>query len=268
MLTGSRAGCELFHKPAERVNLELPSVATNRLSASIRLGYDCGVKEEFRPVALVPAYQAEATVGDVVRGLLRYVSSVVVVDDGSTDATAEEASRAGAKVIRHSVNSGKGGALRAGLADVLSGDATHVAFVDADGQHDPDDLPRLLDAAREGEEFVIGSRMNGEDGIPAVRFRTNEIGSRILTRMTGHDVEDGQSGYRVIAAPILRRLTLSARGYSIETEILLKAAPHVRRLRHVAVRAIYASAPSHYRPFLDTWIISWGAVYYKVFEVD
>jgi hypothetical protein len=140
--------------------------------------------------------------------------------------------------------------------------------VDADGQHDPDDLPRLLEAAESGDDFVIGSRMEGSDEIPAVRFRTNEIGSRILTRMTGHDVQDSQSGYRVIAASILRKLSLSARGYSIETEILLKAAPHVRRLRHVPVRAIYSSAGSHYRPFRDTWIISWGAVYYKVFEVD
>ena len=222
----------------------------------------------FRPVALVPAYQAEGTVGEVVNGLLRHVTRVVVVDDGSTDATSSEAARAGAEVIRLSDNGGKGSALRAGLARILATDATHVAFVDADGQHDPDDLPPLLDAARGGDTFVVGSRMSGEDRIPAVRFRTNEIGSRILTRMTGLEVEDGQSGYRVIAAPVLRRLSLSSKGYAIETEILLKAAPHVLRLRNVPVRAIYSSARSHYKPFRDTWIISWGAVYYKVFEVD
>jgi hypothetical protein len=226
------------------------------------------VKEEFRPAALVPAYQAESSVGAVVRGLLRHVRRVLVVDDGSADRTGEAAAGAGADVVRLPANAGKGAALRAGLARLLESDSTHIAFVDADGQHDPEDLPALLDAARAGEPFVIGSRMNGEDGIPAVRFRTNEIGSRILTRMTGHDVEDGQSGYRVIAAPILRRLSLSSRGYSIETEILLKAAPHVSRFASVPVRAIYAAAPSHYRPFRDTWIISWGAVYYKVFEVD
>jgi glycosyltransferase involved in cell wall biosynthesis len=226
------------------------------------------VEEDFRPVALVPAYQAEATVGSVVRGLLRHVPRVLVVDDGSTDRTAHVAAEAGAVLIRLPANGGKGAALRAGLTWLLESESTHVAFVDADGQHDPDDLPALLDAAREGEPFVIGSRMRGADGIPAVRFRTNEIGSRILARMTGHDVEDGQSGYRVIAAPILRRLSLSSRGYSIETEMLLKAARHVPRFASVPVRAIYSAAPSHYRPFRDTWIISWGAVYYKVFETD
>jgi glycosyltransferase involved in cell wall biosynthesis len=226
------------------------------------------VPNQFRPVAIVPAYQAATTVRSVVEGLRRHVVEVIVVDDGSNDRTSAEAEVGGARVVRLRTNAGKGTAIRAGLDLVLATDATHVAFVDADGQHDPDDLPALLEAARGGDDFVIGSRMGESTDIPKVRFRTNEIGSRILTRMTGHEVEDGQSGYRVIAAPILRRLSLSAKGYSIETEILLKAAPHVRRFRSVPVRAIYNGEPSHYRPFRDTWTVSWGAVYYKVFEVD
>ena len=224
--------------------------------------------QEFRPVAIIPAYQARETVRAVVEGVRRHVPEVVVVDDGSTDATGEEAVSAGAEVIRLAANSGKGAAIRAALDRVLLARFTHVAFVDADGQHDPEDLPALLEAARGGEDFVIGSRVRGSEDIPRVRFRTNEIGSRILSRMTGHDVEDGQSGFRVIAAPLLRRLSLSAKGYSIETEILLKAARHVRRFASVPVKAIYADARSHYRPFRDTWTISWGAVYYKVFELD
>jgi glycosyltransferase involved in cell wall biosynthesis len=169
--------------------------------------------------------------------------------------------------LRLPENSGKGSAIRAGLVKILASDATHVVFLDADGQHDPADLPALLGAARQGDDFVIGSRMARPEETPAVRYRTNEIGSRILTRMTGHDVEDGQSGYRVIAADLLRSLKLTARGYLIETEILLKASPRVAGFRHVPIRAIYGG-PSHYRPFRDTWIISWGAVYYKVFETD
>ncbi len=221
----------------------------------------------FRPVALVPAYQARDTVGTVVRGLLPNVARVLVVDDGSMDDTARVAKEAGAEVVRRTVNGGKGSAIRAGLASLLASDATHVAFVDADGQHDPEDLPALLSAAREGDDFVIGSRMADPEAIPPVRYRTNEIGSRILTRMTGHEIQDGQSGYRVVACDLLRRLRLTARGYSIETEMLLKAAPHVRRFREVPVRAVYGG-PSHYRGFRDTWIISWGAVYYKVFESE
>jgi glycosyltransferase involved in cell wall biosynthesis len=191
----------------------------------------------------------------------------MVVDDGSTDRTGEEARLAGAEVLRLDVNGGKGVALRAGLEQLLAGAETHVAFVDADGQHDPADLPALLEAARSGQAFVIGSRMSDPGGIPAYRFRTNEIGSRILSRMTGLEIEDGQSGYRVVASDLLRRLRLNARGYIIETEILLKAAQHLNHVCQIPIRAIYGG-PSHYRPFRDTWVISWGAVYYKVFELD
>jgi glycosyltransferase involved in cell wall biosynthesis len=221
----------------------------------------------FRPAALVPAYQAAETVGEVVIGLLRHVPSVLVVDDGSTDGSGDTAKAAGAEVFRLPKNSGKGSAIRAGLTRLLASAATHVAFVDADAQHDPDDLPALLAASRAGGDFVIGSRMSQPEEIPPVRYRTNEIGSRILTRMTGHEIEDGQSGYRVIAADLLRTLRLSSKGYMIETEILLKAAPKISHVKSVPVRAVYGG-PSHYRPFRDTWIISWGAVYYKVFEVD
>src|SRR5262245_51280916 len=225
------------------------------------------VPEAFRPVALVPAYEAEETVAAVVRGIRDSVARVLVVDDGSTDRTGAVAEAAGAEVLRRGKNGGKGAAVRSGLERLLASDATHVAFVDADGQHDPADLPRLLDAARDGAEFVIGSRMAEPDAIPAYRYRTNEIGSRILTRMSGLEVEDAQSGYRVVSSDVLRRLSLSAKGYIIETEILLKAARHVDRFAHVPVRAIYGGR-SHYRPFRDTWIISWGAVYYKVFETE
>src|SRR5260221_7365161 len=223
--------------------------------------------DRFSPVALIPAYQAEETVGEVARGARRFVDRVLVVDDGSTDRTGERAAGAGAEVLRLPENSGKGSAVRAGLERILASDATHVVFLDADGEHDPDDLPALLEAARQGDSFVIGSRVARPEETPAVRYRTNEIGSRILTRMTGYVVEDGQSGYRVIAADILRRLKLNARGYLIETEILLKAAPHVAGFRHVPVRAIYGG-PSPSRPFRATWLISWGPVYYKVFETD
>src|SRR5262249_22016706 len=205
--------------------------------------------------------------GDVVRDARRYVSRILVVDDGSKDDTGEVAAAAGAEVLRQPANRGKGSAIRAGLAHLLDGDATHIAFVDADGQHDPADLPALLAAAERGDDFVIGSRMADPEGIPPVRYKTNEIGSRILTRMTGHEIQDGQSGYRVVASDLLRKLHLTARGYSIETEMLLKAARHVSRFREVPVRAVYGG-PSHYRAFRDTWIISWGAVYYKVFETD
>jgi glycosyltransferase involved in cell wall biosynthesis len=113
------------------------------------------VLKSFRPAALVPAYEAEETVAAVVRGIRDSVARVLVVDDGSSDRTVAVAESAGAEVLRRAANGGKGAAVRSGLERLLASDATHVAFVDADGQHDPADLPRLLDAARSGSEFVI-----------------------------------------------------------------------------------------------------------------
>ncbi|MEO8585308.1 MAG: glycosyltransferase family 2 protein [Acidobacteriota bacterium] len=221
----------------------------------------------FVPAALVPAYRCSRTIGGVVRGLRGHVGDVLVVDDGSRDGTGDEARAAGARVLERPENGGKGSALRNGLADLLAREFTHVAFVDADGQHDPDDLPALLAAARGGADFVVGSRLKDAATMPAKNFWANTIGDSVLSRMTGLPVEDGQSGYRVVAAGLLRQLRLRAERYSIENEILIKAAPLVKSFVTVPVKTIYG-ARSHYRPFRDTWITSWLSVYYKTLDSD
>jgi glycosyltransferase involved in cell wall biosynthesis len=225
-------------------------------------------REPFRPAALVPSYRCAGAVGVVVRGLLAHLPEVLVVDDGSGDGTPEEALAAGARVLERPENGGKGRAIRDGLADLLGRDVTHVAFVDADGQHDPDDLEALLTAARLGADFVVGSRLKDPATMPAKNFWANTIGDKVLSRMTGLPIEDGQSGYRVVASRLLRRLRLRASRYSIENEILIKAAPHVERFATVPVKTIYGPARSHYRPFRDTWVTSWLSVYYKTLDSD
>ncbi len=221
----------------------------------------------FRPAALVPAYHSAGTVAGVVRGLRAHVADVLVVDDGSRDGTSGEVRAAGARLIVRPENGGKGRALRDGLAVLLAEDVTHVAFVDSDGQHDPDDLPSLLAAARAGADFVVGSRLTDSSAMPAKNYWANTIGDKVLSRMTGLNVQDGQSGYRVVSADLLRSLHLRAERYSIENEILIKAAPRVRRFATVPVKTIYG-ARSHYRPFRDTWITSWLSVYYKTLDSD
>jgi len=222
--------------------------------------------EDVRAAVLIPAYECAATIGRVVTAARERTREVVVVDDGSLDATGAEAARAGARVVTRRENGGKGAAIRTGLAGILENPrVTHVLLLDGDGQHDPAEIPKFLAAAQAGEPFVIGSRMGERDAIPAYRYETNRIGDMILSRMTGHTVEDGQSGFRIVASDLLRGLRLRSSGYLIETEMLLKAAPHVARFATVPIRAIYGGT-SHYRPFRYTWNISWGAVFIKVFE--
>jgi glycosyltransferase involved in cell wall biosynthesis len=225
-------------------------------------------KDVFFPAALIPAFRCPGTVGDVVRGVRSHVPDVLVVDDGSGDGTADEARFSGARVVRRPHNGGKGSALRDGLALLLAERFTHVAFVDADGQHDPADLPKLLESARGGADFVIGSRLGDPASMPAKSYWANTIGDRVLARMTGLPVEDGQSGYRLVATRLLRPLRLVSRRYAIENEILIKAAPDVRRFSTVPIRTIYGAARSHYRPFRDTWVTSWLSVHYKTTGSD
>jgi glycosyltransferase involved in cell wall biosynthesis len=166
------------------------------------------------------------------------------------------------------VNGGKGSALRDGLAVLLGEQWTHVVFVDADGQHDPLDVPALLEAARGGADFVIGSRLRARGEMPGKSFWANTIGDKVLSRMTGLAVEDGQSGLRVLSSDLLRPLHLTARRYSVENEILIKASRHVRRLAIVPVQSIYGGERRHYRPFRDTWVTAWLSVHYKTTGSD
>lgn len=216
---------------------------------------------------MIPAYDAAATVGDVVAGVLRHVARVVVVSDGSRDATAERARQAGAEVEEMPVNRGKGSALRRGVELALAGAPAALVLLDADAQHDPDDLPALIAAwDRSRPELIIGSRLQDAESIPSARFWTNYIGSRILSWMTGRELLDSQSGYRLLDAALAARLALRAEGYAIESEMLIKAVRLGARIEHVRVRTIYNEAGSHFRPVLDTVRISCAAIYYKVFD--
>jgi len=215
--------------------------------------------------ALIAAFNEEAHVASVIAGAAAYASPVVVVDDGSTDDTATRARAAGAVVLRHEQNRGKGCAIRTGLEYVLRQDCSHVLLLDADLQHDPAEIPRLIARAAQGRgDFVIGEREFRKDTMPAARFHANVIGSAILSRFIGADVADSQSGFRLIRADLLRRLQLTGTGYEIETEMLIKLARAGAVVERVYVRRLqYAGARSKMRPFWDTFRTCMLAVRYR-----
>ena len=203
--------------------------------------------------ALIPAFDEAATVGRVVAGALAHVSRVVVVDDGSEDGTREVAAAAGAEVLRLPRNSGKGTAIRAGLAHVLAGDATHVVFMDADMQHRPEEIPALVaEAAATGAAMVVGERVFVRDLMPASRYWANVIGSWALATLMGVDLRDTQSGFRLVRTDDLRALTLQATGYEFETELVVKLARRHARIARVPIAAVYAGEKSKIRPVRDT----------------
>ncbi len=220
-----------------------------------------------RVAALIPTFACSGRIGAVVAGVRLHLPSVLVVDDGSNDDTAGEASRAGARVVLHRVNLGKAAALRSGLAVLLGEDHSHVLMLDGDGQHDPADIPGFIDAGADAD-LVLGNRLWKPDAIPARRRWTNFIGTRALELMTGFPVEDSQCGFRLVSTALLRRMCLVARRYAVDTEILVRASKMRARFAHVPVRVIYDGAVSHYRPLADTLHIVLSAVRFKIDEGD
>jgi glycosyltransferase involved in cell wall biosynthesis len=220
-----------------------------------------------RAVAIVPAYNEGDTIADVVAGIREVVARVVVVDDGSVDYTSERARAAGADVVRHLSNAGKGRAVRTGLKHVLSGDFTHVLLLDGDMQHLPKEAGPLLAAAAEtGADVVLGERRFFREQMPASRYHANRLGSCVLSWFVGVPLRDTQCGFRVFRVEALRGLRLRASGYDIETEMLVKIRRRGGRLASVPVTAVYGNERSKLRPVRDTTRTCFLAVYYRFLE--
>jgi glycosyltransferase involved in cell wall biosynthesis len=218
---------------------------------------------DLRVCALVPAFNEAGTIAEVVSGVQPHVAAVLVVDDGSTDGTAERASAAGARVVSHARNQGKGHAVRTGLADVLREPFTHVLLIDGDMQHRPTDVPRLIDAMRtSGADLVVGARVFDKTQMPTSRYYSNVIGSWALSGFIGSPIRDSQSGFRLIRCDALRGMALSATGYEVETEMLIRLARRGARMTSVPVTLSYG-AKSKLRPVRDTTRTCFLAVYYR-----
>jgi len=199
-------------------------------------------------VALIPAYQEGPRIGAVVKTARAHLP-VVVIDDGSSDDTAARAETAGATVVHQLPNAGKGAALRAGFRYALDGGYSAAVTLDADGQHDPDEIPAFLDVFRERRpELVIGKRAFGE--MPPVRRLANTLGGLTLSAALGRNVPDNQSGYRLIGRVLLRAMLESDEsGFEFEVEMIARAIALGLPIEWVPIRTIYAGEPSHIEPW-------------------
>jgi glycosyltransferase involved in cell wall biosynthesis len=205
-----------------------------------------------RILALVPAHDEAARIVRVVEGAGRHVP-VLVVDDGSSDATAELAEGAGATVIRQSPNQGKGAALRSGFAAALEAGAQAVITVDGDGQHDPAEIPAFLGEhargviAGEPAELIIGARSFRR--MPPVRRAANWLGTVTLSAALGRWIADNQSGYRLVGRRLMEAMLDSReQGFSFEVEMIAVCLREGWSIGWIPVRTIYADERSHIRP--------------------
>ena len=202
--------------------------------------------------AIIPAFAEERFIGDVVRGVLAHLDRVIVVDDGSGDRTARLAEAAGAEVLQHQSNRGKGAAIKTGLARGLCYSLGYFLFLDADGQHDPAEIPVFLNAARDtGAKLIVGNRMGNRENMPATRRWTNRFMSWQVGRLCGRSLPDSQCGYRLAHRDLVPLLLASDNGFAFETESLLLASQHRVHIEFVTIRAIYHHKQSKIRPIRD-----------------
>jgi glycosyltransferase involved in cell wall biosynthesis len=199
-------------------------------------------------VAVIPGYNEGPRIGEVVRGAAAHLP-VLVVDDGSRDDTAAQAKAAGATVIEQRPNQGKGAALRAGFRRALSDGADAVLTLDADGQHDPAEIPAFLSAwaAEPRPDLVIGRR--NFRAMPPIRRLSNVLGGRAFSWAVGRPIPDNQSGYRLVSTRIMEATSDSAEGgFEFEVEMITTCIRMGGAIAWVPIRTIYAGEPSHIRP--------------------
>jgi glycosyltransferase involved in cell wall biosynthesis len=208
-----------------------------------------------RVAVVIPALQAAATVGAVVARVRAALpgASVIVVDDGSSDGTGEAGRGAGATVLVHPRNWGKGTALATGVSHALEEGADLCATLDADAQHPPEELPRLLAPLRDGSaDLVLGARTRSAP-MPPSRRCSNWLSSRLASRIAGRPVADSQTGFRAFTRDVAAVVRPAETRYDYETAFLLSALARGFRVTSVAVPTVYDGAPSHFRPVVDTW---------------
>ena len=204
-------------------------------------------------IAVIPARDAATTIGDVVRRIRRVLpaAEVIVVDDGSTDATGETAREAGAVVVRHAANLGKGAALETGFDEALRRGCDAVVTLDADGQHDPAFAPKLLKGL-DRADLVIGSRERDRTGMPWLRRATNDVTTWFVSLLARRRIPDSQSGYRAIRASVLRAVRPRSRRFEYESEFLIGTARAGFEIGEAPVPTLYNAPGSHIHPFRDT----------------
>ncbi|CDG64281.1 MAG: hypothetical protein PWQ15_183 [Methanobacterium sp.] len=201
-----------------------------------------------RIITIIPAYNEEITIDKMVRIVQKY-SDLVVVDDGSLDETALRAKNAGAHVLKHTKNRGKGAAIKTGLEYAIKNDYDIMILMDGDGQHDPHCIPLLLDGM-EGADLLIGSRFLDRvpPNMPLHRRFSNNITTSIIRFITGYHLTDSQCGFRAIsknAAPIFTEIPYN--DYVYESEVLCKAAENNLVVAEKPIQCIYGTEKSYVR---------------------
>jgi len=207
-----------------------------------------------KTAAIIPAYSEEKHIGDIIRRARKQLDHVLVVDDGSRDTTARCAREAGAEVIVHGENRGKGEAIKTGLRHWLDRQFIHVIILDADGQHLPEEIDRFIAAAAQAGDrsFFLGNRMNNLAGMPFVRRVVNRYMSNRISRICRQKIPDTQCGFRMLDRQLIPELLDGGNRFDYETEMLIIASRKGYRIESVPITTVYSDEVSKIHPARDT----------------
>lgn len=202
---------------------------------------------------LIPSYNEARTIGAITKELKSRALTVYVVDDGSTDRTADIAASQGAVVIAHDKNKGKGASLIEGFDHILKKDFDAILIMDGDGQHATGDVDKFFDKMAEtGADIVIGNRMLDTASMPIARKITNRIMSRIISNMCGQVIPDTQCGFKLVKRNVLESIKFEFSNFEIESEILFKAAKKGFKIESIPIKTVYRDETSKIKPIFDT----------------
>lgn len=210
-----------------------------------------------RLVAVIPAFNEAGTIREVAARALRHVPDVVVVDDGSTDGTGAALAGLPVTLVRNEANRGKGFSLAQGAREAIARGAGAIVTLDGDGQHRPEDIPRLVAAhERDPAALIIGSRLHERAHIPRDRYLANRFANFWIAWAAGQPIADSQSGFRIYPVKLFRELAPRAErdpGFVFESEALIEAGRRGVRITDVPVTAAYPERArrSYFRPVLD-----------------
>lgn len=193
-----------------------------------------------KTIIIIPAYNEEKTIGDVVKNSVKYVDKVVVIDDCSTDKTAEIAEKSGAVVLRHIVNRGLGGALNTGIKKAIAMGAGAIITIDADGQHDTAKIPELISPIKNNyADFVVGSRFLQKQEMPYFRIVANKFGNLATFVLWQARSTDTQSGMRAMTAQAAQKINIQSNGMEVSSEFIKEIKKNNLRYTEIPIQAIY-----------------------------